>query len=55
MKNLLLIFAKNPDLGKVKTRLAESIGEQKALEIYQLCPDTPNEEATAFGTIFWSG
>jgi len=36
MKSLLLIFAKNPDLGKVKTRLAESIGEQKALEIYQI-------------------
>tara|TARA_B100001093_G_scaffold509794_1_gene574490 strand:- start:1392 stop:1997 length:606 start_codon:yes stop_codon:yes gene_type:complete len=35
MKSLLLIFAKNPDLGKVKTRLAKSIGEQKALEIYQ--------------------
>ena len=36
MKSLLLIFAKNPDLGKVKTRLAKSIGEQKALEIYQI-------------------
>lgn len=36
MNSLLLIFAKNPDLGKVKTRLAKSIGEQKALEIYQI-------------------
>ena len=36
MKSLLLIFAKNPDLGKVKTRLAKSIGEQKALKIYQI-------------------
>ncbi len=32
--NLLLIFAKNPELGKVKTRLAKSIGDEKALMIY---------------------
>ena len=34
-KKLLIIFAKNPILGKVKTRLAKSIGDEKALEIYQ--------------------
>jgi rSAM/selenodomain-associated transferase 1 len=33
-KNLILIFTRNPELGKVKTRLAASIGEQNALEIY---------------------
>lgn len=32
--NLLMVFAKNPELGKVKTRLARTIGDQKALEIY---------------------
>lgn len=32
--NLLMIFAKNPELGKVKTRLARSIGDEKALMIY---------------------
>jgi len=32
---LLIIFAKNPILGKVKTRLAKSIGDDKALEIYR--------------------
>jgi len=32
--NLLMIFAKNPDLGKVKTRLAETIGAEKALAVY---------------------
>lgn len=32
--NLLMIFAKNPDLGKVKTRLAQTVGEDKALYIY---------------------
>jgi len=32
--NLLLVFAKNPELGKVKTRLAKTVGDKKALEIY---------------------
>ena len=32
---LLIIFAKNPIQGKVKTRLAKTIGDVKALEIYQ--------------------
>jgi uncharacterized protein len=36
VKNLLLIFTRNPELGKVKTRLAASIGDKNALEIYQL-------------------
>ena len=35
-KQLLLIFVKNPELGKVKTRLAASIGDQRALDVYQL-------------------
>ena len=34
-QQLLLIFTKNPELGKVKTRLAKTIGDQKALEVYQ--------------------
>jgi uncharacterized protein len=34
-KNLLLIFVRNPELGKVKTRLAKSIGEEGALYIYK--------------------
>lgn len=33
-KNLLIIFYKNPELGKVKTRLAASVGQEKALGIY---------------------
>lgn len=33
-KKLLLVFTRNPELGKVKTRLAASIGNQKALDIY---------------------
>ncbi|MCL6462382.1 MAG: TIGR04282 family arsenosugar biosynthesis glycosyltransferase [Flavobacterium micromati] len=30
----LLIFTRNPELGKVKTRLAKTIGDQKALQVY---------------------
>lgn len=30
----LIIFVKNPVLGKVKTRLAASIGNERALEVY---------------------
>ncbi|EOQ98408.1 transferase 1, rSAM/selenodomain-associated [Leptospira wolbachii serovar Codice str. CDC] len=33
-KNKLIIFAKQPKLGKVKTRLAASIGEEKTLKVY---------------------
>lgn len=32
---LLLIFARNPELGKVKTRLAQGIGNKAALEVYE--------------------
>ena len=31
----LLIFTRNPELGKVKTRLATTIGDAAALEVYQ--------------------
>ena len=33
-KKLLLLFVRNPELGKVKTRLAAAVGPQKALDIY---------------------
>ena len=35
-KNALIVFTRNPELGKVKTRLAATIGNQSALEIYKL-------------------
>ena len=35
MNNAVIIFVKNPVLGRVKTRLASSIGAEKALEIYK--------------------
>ena len=34
-KNLLLIFTRNPELGKCKTRLAVTVGNENALAIYQ--------------------
>ena len=32
--SLLIIFYRNPELGKVKTRLAKTLGDEKALAIY---------------------
>ncbi len=34
-KKLLLIFTRNPELGKCKTRLAATIGDENALDIYK--------------------
>lgn len=38
-KNLLLIFTRNPQLGKCKTRLAATVGNQTALDIYRFLLD----------------
>ena len=35
MQNAIIIFIRNPELGKVKTRLAATIGNEKTLEIYK--------------------
>ncbi|MDC7997363.1 TIGR04282 family arsenosugar biosynthesis glycosyltransferase [Gilvibacter sediminis] len=35
----LIIFTRNPELGKCKTRLAATIGDQNALEVYQFLLD----------------
>ncbi len=34
-KNVLMIFTRNPELGKCKTRLAATVGDQAALDIYK--------------------
>ncbi|WP_055447716.1 TIGR04282 family arsenosugar biosynthesis glycosyltransferase [Lacinutrix mariniflava] len=34
-KNLIITFTRNPELGKVKSRLAKRIGEASALEVYK--------------------
>ena len=36
MQKGIIIFQKNAELGKVKTRLAETMGKKEALEIYQI-------------------
>ena len=38
-KNLLLIFTRNPELGKCKTRLAATVGDETALDIYNFLLD----------------
>ncbi|MFS4468581.1 TIGR04282 family arsenosugar biosynthesis glycosyltransferase [Maribacter sp. 2210JD10-5] len=38
-KNLLLIFTRNPELGKCKTRLAAKVGNLAALDIYKFLLD----------------
>lgn len=38
-KRLLIVFVKNAQLGKVKTRLAKTIGAQNALDIYHKLTD----------------
>lgn len=35
-KNLIIVFVRNPELGKVKTRLAKTIGDKEALKIYTI-------------------
>src|SRR4030042_7063203 len=40
----LIIFVRDPQPGKVKTRLARSLGDDKAAEFYRLCADTTLKE-----------
>ena len=54
---LLIIFIKNPELGKCKTRLAATIGDQKALQLYKEMLDRTREIASivsAHKTVFYS-
>lgn len=36
MRSVLLVFIRNPQLGKVKTRLARTVGDVEALRIYHI-------------------
>ena len=42
-RSLLIIFTRNPELGKVKTRLSKSTGDQVALEIYKFLLNKTNQ------------
>lgn len=56
-ENLIIIFARNPKLGKVKTRLAKTIGDFAALETYKiLMKHTANvvEKSNAEKIVFYS-
>ena len=45
MSIALAIFVKTPSLSPVKTRLAQSIGEDKAIAFYMLCLEAIKETA----------
>lgn len=57
MKTALIIFTRNPELGKCKTRLAKTLGDQSALDIYKhLLQHTANvsKEVDADRFVFYS-
>ena len=45
VKNRLIIFVKNPVKGEVKTRLASTVGDEKALDVYKKLLRITAEEA----------
>lgn len=57
MKNALIIFTRNPELGKCKTRLAKTLGNRAALDIYKyLLQHTANvsKKVNASRYVFYS-
>ncbi len=55
--NLLLIFTRNPELGKCKTRLAATVGDTAALEIYKFLLEhtvSITQELNAQKQVFYS-
>ncbi len=56
MEEALIIFVKNPNIERVKTRLAEDIGDEKATQVYRLLQDHTREvalEAGKFNALFY--
>jgi uncharacterized protein len=49
-KTALVVFVKNPELGKVKTRLAAQLGNEKALEVYLSLVNYTHSVATSWDT-----
>ena len=45
MKDAVIIFVRNPELGKVKTRLAAIVGDDEALDIYSFLLNHTMQEA----------
>lgn len=55
--NTLILFIRNPQIGKVKTRLAATVGEEEALNIYQFLLDHTRRialEVEALRMLFYS-
>ena len=50
---ILLIFIRNPQLGKVKTRLARTMGDVEALRIYNLLLDRTRHAAQGVAVERW--
>ena len=46
MNDLLIIFVKNPELGKVKSRIAKMVGIKKALRVYKKLLEKTKEIVT---------
>lgn len=53
MENTLLIFIRNPQLGKVKTRLARTVGDAEALRIYQILLEKTRQASLACTAERW--
>jgi uncharacterized protein len=56
-KNRLLIFTRNPELGKVKTRLAKTVGDETTLEIYRFLlkkTEEVTQKVTSDKAVFYS-
>lgn len=56
--HVLAIMAKSPEKGKVKTRLAESIGDDRALSVYKNLLNYTLREANCAlweTTVYWAG
>ena len=56
-KRVLIVFVKNPELGKCKTRLAATIGDQKAFNFYKNMLDRTKEvveKVNADKAVFYS-
>lgn len=56
-KDSLIIFTRNPELGKVKTRLAKAIGNEKSLRIYKYLlshTESVSRGINALKTVYYS-
>lgn len=51
--DILLIFIKNPILGKVKTRLAKDLGDEKALQVYEALLEMTRKTVRCSGVENW--